>query len=148
MTTESWIRLWREAYIDLHTAYLALMRMRHQRKNSPADLIEKDMKQLNPFYMDGALGGEAVEKWMKIWEENQHDNEAARIMACVTATMQNHWQSWAAFMERCPPDLKKFKISVPFDSYLLTATTVSRSTLEKRAEALAQARERHLKGDG
>ena len=147
LMAEGWVTRWKAAYVDLHVAYLALMRMRHQRKDSPADLMERDMRQMNPFYMEGAVGEEAVAQWLEMWEKSDQENPAARAMACVTLSMQKHWESWAAFMDLCPPDMRKHKIAVPFDSYLLTATTVSRSTLEARAKVLVEARERHLKGE-
>ncbi len=146
MASESWVRIFQEAYIDVHTAYIALQRLRHLRKNTSAEVMQRDLEKKDPFGLGKVPGDEAVKKWSSIWEENEHDNPMARAMACVTACMQNHWKSWSAFMDLCPPDLKKHKISVPFDDYLLTATTVSRSTLETRARVLAEARDRHLKG--
>ncbi|MHC4777558.1 MAG: hypothetical protein ACYTFG_03155 [Planctomycetota bacterium] len=146
MTEGSWISRWREAYIDLHVAYLAVVRMRNMRKQASSELTQRDMFNKDPFYMEGAPGEEAVQKWQELWKKNQSENEMSQTMACVSESMQEHWKSWAAFMELCPDEMKKSKISVPFDDYLMTATTVSRSTLESRAKALAEARQNHLLG--
>lgn len=145
--TDSWVTAFQEAYVDLHVAYMALQRMRHERKQSPADVVERELAKRDPFGLKQVPGDAAIRKWAGIWEKNANANLMAHIMGCVTESMQNHWHSWAAFMDLCPPDLKKFKIAVPFDDYLLTATTVQRSTLEKRARVLAEARDRHARGE-
>jgi hypothetical protein len=144
--TDRWHETFHNAYVDLHVAYITLQRMRHERKQSPPDVIERDLGKKDPFGLGAVPGDAALLRWEALWEKTQNDNAMARIMACVTEAMQDHWQSWSAFMEHVPDDLKKFKIAVPFDDYLLTATTVSRSTLEKRAQVLAEARDRRARG--
>ncbi|MHC4601088.1 MAG: hypothetical protein ACYS47_19005 [Planctomycetota bacterium] len=147
MAKGSFYKAFRDAYIDLHVAYLALLRMRHARKDSLELVVKKDMENVDPFHMQSPAGPDAVKKWNAIWAGNDNIEPMARAMACVTETMARHWKSWSAFMDLCDPDLKKFKIDVPFDSYMLTATTISRGTLEKRARVLKEGWKRHVKGN-
>ncbi|MHC5039237.1 MAG: hypothetical protein ACYTHM_18170 [Planctomycetota bacterium] len=146
MARGSWFRSFKEAYIDLHVAYLALIRMRNERKNALPLVIQNDMEREDPFDMKSPSGPDAVKRWKDVWVRHEDDNKSKQAMAAVTETMANHWKSWKAFMDLCPPDLKKFKIDLPFDSYMLTATTISRGTLEKRARVLREAFKRHVKG--
>lgn len=147
MARDSWYKLWREAYIDLHAAYLGVLRLRHHRKKSNEHVISRDMGLLDPFGMDSASGSEAVRRWYDIWEaEKGGGDEGGRVMAAASRAIQSHWKSWAAFMELCPPDLRRFRIQVPYDTFV-TSTAVSRGALEQRAKVLSEAWRRHLKGE-
>lgn len=146
MAKDSFYKAFRDAYIDLHVAYLALLRMRHQRRNSLELVIQKDMENTDPFKMESPAGADAVKKWKAIWNNDDNIEPMARAMSCVTATMASHWKSWTAFMDLCDPELRKFKIDMPLDSYMLTATTMSRGTLEKRARVLKEGWKRYIKG--
>jgi len=147
MAEESWTKAFNEAYIDLHAAYLALTQLRHLRKGTREEVVSRELGKKDLFGIGNVPADEAIKKWNGIWEKNQNQDQMARVMACITECMQNHWKSWAAFMELCPPDMKKFKIAVPFDGYLLTATTVQRSTLEDRARVLREALDRRARGE-
>jgi hypothetical protein len=147
MDDARWRKAFNEAYVDLHAAYLGLTRLRHLRRNSPREVVDREMEKEDIFGIGNMPAAEARAKWAGIWEKAKETDPMARVMACITACMQNHWASWAAFMDLCPPDLRKFKITVPFESYLLTATTVTRSTLETRARALREALDRRTRGE-
>jgi hypothetical protein len=146
MDKEHWPTAFHDAYVDLHAAYLALTRLRHLRRGSPEEVVRRDMEKDDLFGIGDVPAGEARKKWEGIWQKNVQADAMARVMACVAECMQEHWKSWAPFMDQCPEDLRKFKISVPFDAYLLTATTVSRSTIEKRARVLREALDRRARG--
>lgn len=147
MAKTSWYTAFREAYLDLHTAYLALLRMRHERHQSLAMVIQKDMENADPFGLANPAGPDAVKRWLALWNKHESAGRAAQAMAAVSEAMANHWKSWSTFMDMCPPDLRKFKIDMPFDTYMMTATTISRGTLEKRARVLKEAWKRQARGD-
>ena len=65
----------------------------------------------------------------------------------VAEAQQNHWKSWTAFMDKCPPEFGKFKINVPIDEYKMTATTVTRDTMMQRAKVLGKAWTLRVKGE-
>jgi len=146
MAKQSWYKVWREAYIDLHAAYLAVLRVRHQRNKSLQLVIQRDMEREDPFGMKSASGKDAVQHWIGIWQRHAGQDEKMQVLSACTEAINNHWNSWKAFMDLCPPELRKFKIDMPQGQFL-TSTAVSRGSLEKRATILAQAWKLNIKGD-
>jgi hypothetical protein len=147
MSKESMIKTFREAYIDLHVAHLALLRLRNQRKMALPLVVAKDMERKDPFAMAHPASEEAVKKWLDLWKKLDGGNVETQTMEAVSEAIGNHWKSWTALMDLCPPDFRKFKIELPYDSYKLTATTLSRETLAQRAKVLTEAWKHQIKGD-
>jgi hypothetical protein len=146
MARDSWYKAWREAYMDLHAAYLATLRVRHLRQDSLQLVIQRDMEREDPFKMQSASGKDAVARWRSIWARHECGDLKRQVMGACSDAINAHWQSWKNFMDLCPPDLKKFKIDVP-QGIFLTSTAVSRGALEQRAKVLANAWKRHIKGE-
>ncbi|GEM_PF-2039404 len=141
---DSWYNKFREAYMDLHAAYLAVLRLRHQRHDSLPLVIERDMNREDPFGKGNPAAKDAVKRWHALWEKHACGDANQQAFSAVTDALKQHYHSWSEFMKTCPPDLKKFKIDVPYDTYMMTATTMSRGTLEKRARVLSEAWKRHI----
>jgi hypothetical protein len=143
MSRDLWYSTWQRAYIDLHAAYLGVLRLRHHRKKSAEHDITRDMGLLDPFDMHSASSAYGVRKWSDIWESHKGDDATTRVMSAAAEAIRDHWDSWSDFMNICPHDLRKFKITVPHDAFE-TSTAASREALEQRARVLAQAWERNL----
>jgi hypothetical protein len=146
MARDSWYKAWREAYLDLHAAYLAVLRVRHQRNQSLELVIQRDMEREDPFKMKSASGKDGVKRWREIWGKHAGKDVKSQVMSACTEAINNHWGSWKAFMDLCPEDLRKYKIDMP-QGLFLTSTAVSRGSLEQRAKVLAEAWKRHIKGN-
>jgi hypothetical protein len=146
MARDSWYKAWRQAYIDLHAAYLGVLRIRHQRNKSLDLVIQRDMENEDPFRMKSASGKDGAKQWQHIWGKHHGKEMGPRVMAAATEALSSHWDSWSAFMDLCPPDFRKFKIDMPQTTFV-TSTAVSRGSLEKRARVLAEAWKRHIKGE-
>jgi hypothetical protein len=146
--SKDWYRLWREAYEDLHVAYLAVLRVRHWRKKDPQAEVDADMRRLDPF---GDIGREcaagAVEKWHGVWQAHASDEEKRQVMGAATEAIRNHWESWAAFMEVCPPSLRLRKPALALETFM-TATAGVRDSMQIRANVLAEAWSDHLRRSG
>jgi hypothetical protein len=147
MSKDSMIKVFRDAYVDLHVAYLALLRLRNERKQALVLVIQKDMERKDPFNMEHPAAEEAVKKWQEVWKGNECGDVSTQAFKAVSESIGNHWRSWTAMMDLCPPDFRKFKIDLPYDSYKLTATTLSRETLVQRAKVLREAWKHQVKGD-
>jgi hypothetical protein len=147
MAKDSWYKSFRETYIDLHVAYLAVLRLRHQRKDSLELVIQKDMEKKDPFEMGSPIGGDAAKRWQALWAKHDCDDLNKQAFLAVAEAQQNHWKSWTAFMDKCPPEFGKFKINVPVDEYKMTATTVTRDTMMQRAKVLGKAWLLRVKGE-
>lgn len=146
MSRDSWYKAWKEAYIDLHAAYLGVVRLRHHRNQSLELVIQRDMEREDPFRMASASGKDGARKWLSIWQKHECGNLTKQVMAAAAEAIQDHWASWSALMDLCPPDFRKFKIEVP-QSDFVTSTAVSRGSLEQRAKILAEAWKRNIKGE-
>ena len=147
MSKDSMIKTFRDAYVDLHVAYLALLRLRNRRKMALELVTQRDMEKKDPFNMAHPAADEAVKKWQELFKKYDGGDIDTQIMEAVSEAIGNHWKSWTAMMELCPPDFRKFKIDLPYDSYKLTATTLSRETLVQRAKVLTEAWKHQVKGD-
>ncbi len=146
MSKDSWYKAWKEAYIDLHVAYLGVIRLRHHRNQALELVIQRDMQREDPFRMASPSGKDAVRKWLGLWQKHECDSLTKQVMAAAAEALQNHWNTWSTLMDLCPPDFRKFRIEVP-QSDFVTSTAVSRGTLEQRAKVLAEAWKRNIKGE-
>jgi hypothetical protein len=135
--------VWKKAYVDLHVAYLAVLRLRHFRKGDDSSDAEPDMSLESPF---GDLGGEyareAVEKWRSVWERHESEDERVRIMGAALEAIRNHTDSWKAFEKICPEDLALSDRGIPLAESCMTETGAVRDAMQERAELLRKFKEK------
>ncbi|MHC4779031.1 MAG: hypothetical protein ACYTFG_10690 [Planctomycetota bacterium] len=146
MSAKPFDGIWRRAFEDLHVAYLATLRIRHERRGDDADEIGRDMLLQDPFGAGDEGGADSVRKWQDIWEKHGGGGDMGKIMSASTEAIKNHWDSWADLTKAYPDLFKEAKGYVQSDEFM-TSTTASRETMEARARTLREAWEKHCTGD-
>ena len=139
--------LWREAYIDLHAAYLATLRIRHARRGDPPEDSAGDMELADPFDMRDVSGVDALRKWKAICIKHKGFDELTDAMTAGTVAIKNHWDSWSELVKAFPSYFGEYKPLLPSDEYM-TSTAPSREAILEKARILAKAWEQHSSSYG
>jgi hypothetical protein len=145
MSGKSMEGIWRRAYLDLHVAYLATLRIRHERRKDDAQDMKRDMELADPFGLGDDSGEDAVRMWQEIWEKHGGGGDLGKVMAASTQAIKNHWDSWADLTKAYPDHFKSTKDYVQADEFM-TSTAASRETMQARARTLLDAWEKHCQG--
>ncbi len=138
MSLENLQGIWRQAYLDLHVAYLATLRIRHERRQDPASEMARDMELADPFGLGDENGPDAIRKWQEIWEKHGGGGDMGQVMTAATEAIKNHWDSWADLTKAYPVRFKSTKSFVPADEFM-TSTSASRGTMIERAKLFEEA---------
>lgn len=138
MSGENLYGQWRQAYVDLHAAYLGVLRIRHARRGDDPMETARDMVLAEPFTLTDPSGADAVKLWQDLWNGQSAPDEMSRALAAATEAIRAHYDSWGKLAAAYADLFKSDRQTVSFNEFM-TSTTASRETLLERAKRLESA---------